>query len=76
MSTAAEQLRTELGRLTQSERAALARFLIESLHGEGDVDADLAWDAELEARERQIRTGQARGEPAEKVLSELRAKYG
>ncbi|MBE7499824.1 MAG: hypothetical protein HS113_05845 [Verrucomicrobiales bacterium] len=30
MSTAAEQLRTELGRLTQSERAALARFLIES----------------------------------------------
>ena len=75
MSTAAEKLQTELAKLSETERAALAHFLIESLHGEGQMDAEHAWDAELEARGRQIRSGQAEGEPAEKVFAELRAKF-
>ncbi len=75
MSTRAERLQRELANLSEFDRAELARFLIQSLQGETDADAEEAWDVELERRAGQIKTGQAKGEPAEKVFSELRAKY-
>ncbi len=75
MTATAEKLRTELTRLSDEERGELAHFLIQSLNQESDADVDTAWDAELERRAEEIISGQANGEPAEKVFSELRAKY-
>lgn len=75
MSATAERIRTELLNLDETDRAELARFLILSLDEGADNDAGPAWDAELKRRAEEIRNGQALGEPAEKVFSELRAKH-
>jgi len=75
MSVTAEKLRTELATLTDTERAELAHFLIQSLDSGADGDAETEWDAELARRADEIRSGWASGEPAGKVFSELRAKH-
>lgn len=75
MSVTAEKLRTELANLAEADRAELARFLIQSLDEGEDKDAEKAWDVELERRAEEITSGRAAGEPADKVLSELRKKY-
>ena len=75
MSVTAEKIRTELACLDEAERAELAHFLIQSLDQGADADAEAAWDVELARRAEEIRCGQASGEPAEKVFSELRAKH-
>jgi putative addiction module component (TIGR02574 family) len=64
-----------LNGLSESERAELAHFLIQSLEQGKDEDAEKAWDAELGRRAKEIKSGKAIGEPAEKVFSDLRAKY-
>ncbi|MBI4326072.1 MAG: addiction module protein [Chloroflexi bacterium] len=75
MNATADKLRMELATLSDAERAELARFLIQSLDEGADAGAESAWDAELERRAKEIRSGRATGEPADKVFSELRAKY-
>ena len=75
MTEAAEHLKSQLLELPSGDRAALARFLIDSLDEEVDLDDEDAWDAELARRAEEIRSGQAEGEPAEQVLAELRKKY-
>ena len=75
MSVAAEQLKGQLANLSQRDRAALAHFLIQSLEGATDTDAEELWDQELARRADEIRNGTAKGEPAEKVFSELREKF-
>ena len=75
MSVTAEKIRTELAGLDAAERAELAHYLIQSLESGTDADAEAAWDAELARRAEEIRSGWAVGIPAEKVFSELRAKY-
>ena len=75
MATTVEELRTELGRLSDTERGELAHFLILSLDQSSDANVEMAWDAELDRRAEEIRNGRASGEPANKVFSELRAKY-
>lgn len=68
MSTTAEKMRTELAALTETERAELAHFLIQSLDPGADEDAETEWDAELERRAEEIRNGHAAGEPADKGI--------
>lgn len=75
MSVTAEKLRTELANLDDADRAELAHFLISSLDLGSDIDAEEAWDAELARRGEEIKSGQAAGEPAEKIFSDLRKKY-
>ena len=75
MGLTAERMRTELATLTEAERADLARFLIQSLDSGSDKDAEAAWDAELERRAGEIKSGRESGEAADKVFSELRAKH-
>ncbi len=75
MSAAAEKIRTDVTSLNDVERAELAHFLIQSLDHGSDEDAETAWDAELARRAEEIKSGRASGESAEKVFSELRAKY-
>ena len=75
MTDTALQLKSTLASLSEADRAALATFLIETLDPEIDHNADDAWAEELDRRERRIRAGIARGEPAEKVFAELREKH-
>ena len=75
MTLTAGKLRAELTTLSAIERAELAHFLILSLDDGSDPDADRAWDDELKRRAEEIGSGNAIGEPADKVFSELRAKY-
>jgi putative addiction module component (TIGR02574 family) len=75
MTETAEKLKAQLSRLSTEERAELAHFLLHSLDEGVDADAEAAWDAELARRMAEIRSGQAVGEPADKVFAELRKKY-
>ena len=68
-------MRTVLATLTEAERADLAYFLIQSLDSGSDMDAEAAWDAELERRVGEIKSGRESSESAHKVFSELRAKH-
>lgn len=70
-----DQLKAELDKLPVDQRAELAHYLIQSLDEEEDEGAEAAWDAELERRAAQITLGEAKGKPADKVLSELREKH-
>jgi putative addiction module component (TIGR02574 family) len=71
----ARRIKTELANLTPEDRAELVRFLIESLDGEEEQGVQAAWDEELKRRATDIESGRVVGEPAEKMLRELRAKY-
>ena len=75
MSQATEQLKEELARLSEQDRAELAYFLLRSLDGPEDTDYEAAWDAELARRDEEIMSGKVTGEPAEQVFSRLREKY-
>jgi putative addiction module component (TIGR02574 family) len=75
MSETAEQLKAKLAQLPIDDRAALAHFLIQTLDEEEDCDAETAFDAELERRFAEIESGQAEGEPVERVMARLREKY-
>ena len=61
--------------LPESDRAELARLLIESLDEAEDTDVEAAWDAELEIRLKRIEEGKSRLRPAHDVLAEIRDKY-
>jgi putative addiction module component (TIGR02574 family) len=75
MTETAQRLKSELAGLPAGDRAELAYFLIHSLDKEQDADAEAAWDAELARRAAEIKSGKATGEPADKVLADLRKKY-
>jgi putative addiction module component (TIGR02574 family) len=75
MSRSVEKLKSELVRLSNTDRVELAQFLIRSLDREQDDDADAAWATELTGRITDIERGTAAGKPAEQVFGELRTKY-
>jgi putative addiction module component (TIGR02574 family) len=50
MSETARNLLQKALSLSESDRAALAGALIESLEGEADPGAEAAWDAEIKRR--------------------------
>ena len=75
MSATTDEWKAELARLSVSQRAELARFLIDSLDDGEDADAEEAWDKELARRAEQIKNGTALGEPADDVMAELREKH-
>lgn len=75
MNQVVDKLKAELDRLSAPERAELAHYLILSLESEEDPSAEAAWEAELDRRTAQIRSGQASGKPAGQVFAELREKH-
>jgi putative addiction module component (TIGR02574 family) len=78
MVVAVEKLKAELAALTESERADLAQFLLNSLdesNAEADAEIEAAWDIELARRVDGIRNGTAQGKPANEVFAELREQY-
>ena len=62
MTQVMEKLRSELTRLSDTERGELAHFLLLSLDSDTDEDTEAAWDAELDRRMEEIQSGQACGE--------------
>lgn len=69
-----ERYKTQLEKLSRTERAELAYFLLSSLEPE-EEGAAAAWDAEISRRVTEIRSGKANGKPAEQVFAELRERY-
>ena len=80
MIGAVEKIKADALRLTESERAELARALIASLDEEGEelteAEWEAAWAPELERRMRRLESGESKTTPVEEVMAELRAKYG
>jgi len=70
-----EEIKSKLSVLSLEDRAALAHFLIHSLEDETDPDREAAWDDELAKRAKEIQSGNAASEPADKVFSDLLKKH-
>ena len=74
MTEAIEQIKSQAGSLTRPERAELAHFLLTSLDPE-EEGAEDAWRVEISRRVADIRSGRAKGRPADEVLAELREHH-
>lgn len=61
--------------LSPEERAELIHELILSLDDVIDNEVERAWDAEIEKRVKEIKSGKAKGRQADDILAEIRAKY-
>jgi len=69
-----DKLKAELDKLSVEKKAELAQYLIRCLDEEEDEGAEAAWHGKVEQRAAQVRSGQAKGKPADKVFSDLREK--
>lgn len=76
MTEIGKKLKDELSRLPAEDRAELAHFLLTSLDPEEDSEDPTVWDAELDRRAAEIKSGVAVGEPAAAVFAALRSRYG
>ena len=72
MPTLVEELATRAKALSAEDRARLAEELLDSLHGQADLDAEAAWDREIERRVAEIESGTVKLVPAEDVHAEAR----
>ena len=74
MSCSFEDLKTAALSLPARDRAALARFLLQSLECDEEAWAG-AWVEELDLRLGEFRSGQVVGVPAVEVLRRLKERY-
>lgn len=70
-----EEVKSQLEGLSKEERADLAYFLLQTLEPEEEEGASAAWDAEINRRVDEIRSGRATGKPADQVFTEVRERY-
>lgn len=73
--TMIEQIAHRLERLPELRRREVLDFLA-FVESQGEDDLGPEWDAELEARLRDVEAGRAIGRPVADVVREMRAKYG
>jgi len=76
MTDTLTELKAKASKLPETERAALALSLIESLDGPADADVDEAWRLEIERRVGQIERGEVKLIPGDEVFSRLRHRLG
>ena len=79
MKATLERVAEEARSLSLPDRSALTRILIESLDAEPAEDlaeVEEAWQAEVEKRVEEIKSGRVKTIPAKEVFAKLRAKYG
>jgi putative addiction module component (TIGR02574 family) len=81
MTVAAQkQLAKQILALPEKDRARLAHLLIKSLDAPveelGPEEWTRAWKTELKKRIDDIRSGKVKTIPADRVMAELKAKYG
>lgn len=72
MPTLVEELSVRAKTLSAEDRARLVEELLDSLQGESDVEAESAWDREIERRVAEIESGTAKLVSAEEVHAEAR----
>ena len=68
-----EELEAEIGRLPLSERAVLAKWIVESLDDLSESEIEALWAEEAERRLDELEQGHAPEIPAEEVLRRARA---
>lgn len=76
MSRRLDVIRDEALKLAEEERGVLAHDLWESFLTDEEREIQVAWIEVAEQRIEDLRSGKAKGIPAEKVMRELREKYG
>ncbi len=74
MTNSMAEILSRVESLSLHERAELAYALVCSLGPDDEQGISEAWDAELTRRVEEIRSGAARGKPAEQVFAELRQR--
>jgi putative addiction module component (TIGR02574 family) len=70
-----DQLKSDLRELDSQDRVELIRYLIDSLHDDGELRVDPVWEAELDRRVEEMGSGKVPGIPAHEVIAEIREKY-
>ena len=75
MSVLVKEIANKALDLSSEERAELVHELILSLDSIKDKGVEKAWDMEIERRVKEIKSGTAKGRPAEDILAEIRARY-
>jgi putative addiction module component (TIGR02574 family) len=72
-----DELKREITKLSESERAELAQILIESLEPPGDTgDVEEAWRTEAARRSAEIARGDVQAIPGDEVFARLRQQLG
>ena len=74
MDTQTEFLLQQALELGESDRAAIAASLFQSLDMEADSDADAAWAVEIERRIGSVNSGDATLLPWDSVMQEMRER--
>jgi len=72
MSTALAEIEEKIRALSQSDKAALIRLLIDELDGPPDPDIEKAWVAEAKRRHQELLDGRVKGIPGEQVFANVR----
>ena len=72
MSALVEELSARAKTLSAEDRARLVEELLDSLQGEPDSGAEIAWDREIERRVAEIESGAVKLISAEEVHAEAR----
>ena len=72
MFTLVEELSARARTLSAEDRARLVEELLDSLQGESDVEAESAWDREIERRVAEIESGTVKLISADEVHAEAR----
>jgi putative addiction module component (TIGR02574 family) len=76
MAEPIRKLEAEALKLSNQERAELARVLLLSLDEVEDEADEAAWAEEAERRYRELRSGAVEAIPSDQVLAEARARLG
>jgi putative addiction module component (TIGR02574 family) len=71
MTSTAQQLLKQALALDEKDRASVAGVLIESLHGEVDLDAEEAWNVEIQRRVEELESGTVQTIPWSEVRQRL-----
>ncbi|MBY0526516.1 MAG: addiction module protein [Gemmataceae bacterium] len=75
MTDAVRQFWAQIERLSFDERVELMDLIQISLPEDELKAIDEAWRIEIERRTEEIRSGKAKGTPAEEVFAKLRKRY-
>ena len=73
MATALTELEEKVRTLSQSDKAALIRFLIGELDGLPESGVEQAWIAEAKRRHQELLDGRVKGVPGKQVFENIRA---
>lgn len=74
MTDIAEQLKQKLSQLSGEDRAELARYLLETLEEDPELQWEQAWSEEIRRRVAEVESGADEGIPAEEAFELARKR--